>query len=236
MQQLTALESSLHNRSSRKGHGGSLQLLFRSCMHHLSRQSPCLFMLPLPHKHGDNHFMETLANVITSFPFIFIGLQAPRKELASKMYANSIVGVGVASSLYHTSRGEIRRVFRWGDYVMISTSALCLTRALRKRRTDQKTKEDGPNGLILASAVMLPFKPSLVTAIHMGLTEASFYHETSKKVKGGGRQLRRVHALSSILGCVLFVADGLLPNVPFIHAAWHLAAAVGVATYTKLLH
>ncbi|KAI5080876.1 hypothetical protein GOP47_0004059 [Adiantum capillus-veneris] len=236
MQDLKALQSSLHKRNSRENHGRSLQLLFRNCMHHLSRQTPCLFMLPLPHKHGDCHFMETLANVVTSFPFIFIGLQAPRKELASRMYANSIVGVGVASSLYHTSRGDIRRVFRWGDYVMISTSALCLTRALQKQKRDEQTKVNGPNGLILASAVMLPFKPSLVTAIHIGLTEASFYHQMSKKEKNGGGTLRRVHALSSILGCALFVADGLLPDVPFIHAAWHLAAAVGVATYTKLLH
>ncbi|KAH7307281.1 hypothetical protein KP509_22G052500 [Ceratopteris richardii] len=156
--------------------------------------------------------------------------------MANKMYADSIIGIGVASSLYHTSRGEIRRVFRWGDHVMISASTLCLTRALWKQRRKVSAKEIRPNGLIVASTLLLPFKPSVVTAVHIGLSEASFYREMSKKEKEGNKRLTRIHALSSILGPALFVVDGFLPEVPFIHAAWHLVAAISVATYTKLLH
>lgn len=44
-----------------------------------------------------------------------------------------------------------------------------------------------------------------------------------------------VHKMSSLLSGVLFVADDVFPRTPFIHAAWHLAAAVGVSTCNKLL-
>lgn len=107
---------------------------------------------------------------------------------------------------------------------MISASALCLTRAL---------KSDNQKALVLASALLIPFKPSLVTAIHTVLTEATFYQRVSQDP--GLRGVHALHAASSVVGCALFVADGMLPDTPFIHAAWHLAAAVGVATYSKLL-
>jgi len=72
----------------------------------------------------DKNVAETVANVVTSLPFIFLGLQTPRKTLNTALYANSLIGVGVASSLYHTSRGEIRKYMRWADYTMIATTTL----------------------------------------------------------------------------------------------------------------
>ncbi|XP_024521167.1 uncharacterized protein LOC9631882 isoform X2 [Selaginella moellendorffii] len=35
------------------------------------------------HKHDDHCFLETIANVVTSLPFIFVGLQAPRLAMNS---------------------------------------------------------------------------------------------------------------------------------------------------------
>lgn len=49
------------------------------------------------------------------------------------------------------------------------------------------------------------------------------------------RKAHTVHKISSLLGGALFVADDLLPQTPFLHAAWHLAAAVGLTTCNKLL-
>lgn len=51
-------------------------------------------------------------------------------------------------------------------------------------------------------------------------------------------KLRRAHALhtaSSLVGGALFVADDMFPDTPYIHAAWHLAAAVGIMTINKLI-
>ncbi|GMP59202.1 hypothetical protein CsSME_00022578 [Camellia sinensis var. sinensis] len=76
------------------------------------------------HLKGDKHLAETIANVITSLPFIVLGTQAPRKNLNCKIYANSLIGVGVASSLYHASRGKLKKYMRWADYTMIATTTM----------------------------------------------------------------------------------------------------------------
>lgn len=100
---------------------------------------------------GDKHGGETIANVVTSLPFIVLGLQTPRqdktpekrcffvlfflilnlirdqccrKNLKTAIYANSLVGVGIASGLYHSSKGEVRKFLRWADYTMIATTTL----------------------------------------------------------------------------------------------------------------
>jgi len=40
------------------------------------------------------------------------------------LYANSLIGVGVASSMYHSSRGRLRKFLRWVDYTMIATTTV----------------------------------------------------------------------------------------------------------------
>lgn len=49
------------------------------------------------------------------------------------------------------------------------------------------------------------------------------------------RMAHTVHKVSSLLGGVFFIADDVFPETPYLHAAWHLAAAVGVGTCNKLL-
>ncbi|KAL3697063.1 hypothetical protein R1sor_011139 [Riccia sorocarpa] len=173
---------------------------------------------------GDRNLLETVVNVVTSLPFVVVGLQTPRKKPAARMYGNSLIGVGMASCFYHVSRGEARKLFRFGDYAMIATAAVCLTSALR---------DDTPRALMLASAMFIPVQPMLVTVLHTGLMEATFLRraQTEPKLK----RAHSLHTLSSVVGSALFVADDLYPNTPYIHAAWHLAAALGVATCTKLL-
>lgn len=173
---------------------------------------------------GDHNLVETVANVVTSLPFIALGVHAPRKNLNSKLYANSLIGVGVASSLYHSSRGRIRKFLRWVDYAMIATATVCLSGALRSEH---------PKLLMAASAVCLPFQPLMVSVVHTGLMEVAFAQRALKDPEL--RMAHNVHKACSLLGGVLFVADDVFPDTPYIHAAWHLAAAVGVGTCNKLL-
>ncbi|XP_058079708.1 uncharacterized protein LOC131227894 isoform X3 [Magnolia sinica] len=135
---------------------------------------------------GDQNLAETIVNVLTSLPFVALGIQVPRKNMNNALYANSLIGVGVASSLYHCSRGDIRKYLRWADYTMIATAT------------------------VVAFAKRAFTKPEL-------------------------RMAHNLHKMSSILGGALFIADDLFPSTPYIHAAWHLAAAVGVGTCNKLL-
>ncbi|XP_011621183.1 uncharacterized protein LOC18421941 isoform X2 [Amborella trichopoda] len=173
---------------------------------------------------GDQSMQETIANVITSLPFIALGIQAPRKSLNTSLYANSLIGVGIASSLYHTSRGEIRKYLRWADYTMIATATVCLSRALRN---------ENPKLLMAASAFLLPFQPLMVSAVHTGMMELAFAKRALTKPEL--RVAHNLHTMSSLLGGALFIADDIFPETPYIHAAWHLAAAVGVGTCNKLL-
>lgn len=174
--------------------------------------------------HGDRHLTETIANVLTSLPFIALGIQAPRKNLNCKLYANSLIGVGVASSLYHASRGHIRKYLRWADYSMIAAASVCLSRALRN---------ENPKLLTAATALVLPVQPLMVSAVHTGMMEVAFAKRALEDPEL--RVAHNVHKISSILGGALFIADDVFPETPFLHAAWHLAAAVGVGTCNKLL-
>ena len=47
-----------------------------------------------------------------------------RKNLNCKLYAHSLIGVGVASSLYHASGGRLRKYLRWADYATIATATV----------------------------------------------------------------------------------------------------------------
>lgn len=173
---------------------------------------------------GDESLGETVANVLTSLPFIALGIQAPRKNLNCKLYANSLIGVGIASGLYHSSRGKLRKYLRWADYTMIATATVCLSRAIRN---------ENPKLLMAASAFFLPIQPLMVSALHTGMMEVAF----AKRALDDPdlRMVHNVHKMSSLLGGALFIADDVFPRTPFIHAAWHLAAAVGVGTCNKLL-
>ncbi|GAB2215737.1 hypothetical protein Droror1_Dr00020135 [Drosera rotundifolia] len=87
-------------------------------------RSACLTPIPCCLSSGDQSVLGRVANIITSLPFIALGINAPRKDLNCKLYANSFVGVGVASSLYHSSREILRRYLRWLDYTMIAATSL----------------------------------------------------------------------------------------------------------------
>ncbi|KAM7274517.1 hypothetical protein ACFE04_016383 [Oxalis oulophora] len=174
--------------------------------------------------HGDQTLMERIANVVTSMPFIALGLNAPRKNLNTKLYANSLIGVGVASSLYHSSRGKVRRYLRWADYTMIATATLCLSRAIRN---------ENPKFLMAASTLLLPIQPMMVSALHTGMMEVAFAKRALKDPEL--RMAHNVHKMSSLLGGAFFIADDVFPKTPYLHAAWHLAAAIGVGTCNKLL-
>lgn len=173
---------------------------------------------------GDRNLAERVVNVLTSLPFIFLGINAPRKNLNCKLYANSLIGVGVTSSLYHASRGKLRKYLRWADYTMIATATVCLSRALR---------DENPKLLMAASALCLPVQPLMVSAVHTGLMEVAFAKRAFQDPDL--RMAHNVHKMSSLLGGALFIADDIFPETPFLHAGWHLAAAVGVGTCNKLL-
>ncbi|KAL8463644.1 hypothetical protein ACS0TY_034337 [Phlomoides rotata] len=209
--------------SGASGIGSNRRLIVQKVWH---QRPDCLRPIRCCHNvSGDKSIAETIANVLTSLPFIALGLQAPRKNVNCRIYANSLIGVGVASSFYHASRGRLRKYLRWADYTMIATATVCLSRALRN---------ENPKLLMAASAFVLPIQPLMVSAVHTGMMEVVFAKRAFEDPDL--RMAHNVHKMSSLLGGALFIADDLLPQTPFLHAGWHLAAALGVGTCNKLLH
>ncbi|KAE8732065.1 hypothetical protein F3Y22_tig00002237pilonHSYRG00137 [Hibiscus syriacus] len=190
-------------------------------------------------RYGDHNLVETVANVLTSLPFIVLGIQTPRKNFNTTLYANSLIGVGVASTLYHSSRGKLRKYLR-------KSLLQCLSRAIRN---------ENPKLLMAASALLLPVQPLMVSAVHTGMMELlklGLRADTVGILKPpvdplqvafakravNDPELRKahdMHKMSSLLGAALFIADDMFPGTPFLHSAWHLAAAVGAGTCNKLL-
>ncbi|XP_012850483.1 PREDICTED: uncharacterized protein LOC105970219 [Erythranthe guttata] len=210
--------------SSGTGINRSLNIIFLLIRKVWHQRPACLRPIHCCHT-GDKNFAETVVNVLTSLPFIALGLHAPRKNLNCRIYANSLIGVGVASSFYHASRGKLRKYLRWADYTMIATTTVCLSRAIRS---------ENPKLLMAASAFFLPIQPLMVSAVHTGMMEVAFAKRAFQDPNL--RTAHNVHKVSSLLGGALFIADDFLPRTPFLHAGWHLAAALGVSTCNKLLH
>nr|XP_028951220.1 uncharacterized protein LOC103402583 isoform X2 [Malus domestica] len=148
-----------HSTCGSSAIGGNQQLFMQRVW---QQRPPCLKPIQGCCIQGDQSVAETVVNVLTSLPFIVLGIHSPRKNLSTKLYANSLIGVGVASSLYHSSRGKLRQYLRWADYTMIATTTVCLSRALRN---------ENPK-LLMASALCLPFQPLMVSAVHTGMMES----------------------------------------------------------------
>ncbi|KAG5532182.1 hypothetical protein RHGRI_026715 [Rhododendron griersonianum] len=184
---------------------------------HLAPQSP--FVLEEINQNGNINQPTCQNSALESSQRLIV-----RKNLNCKLYASSLIGVGIASSMYHASRGKLRRYLRWADYTMIATSTVFLSRALRN---------ENPKLLMAASALILPVQPLMVSALHTGMMEVVFAKRALEDPEL--RTAHNVHKMSSVLGGALFIADDVFPDTPFLHAAWHLAAAVGVGTCNKLL-
>ncbi|XP_058184356.1 uncharacterized protein LOC131301880 isoform X1 [Rhododendron vialii] len=184
---------------------------------HLAPQSP--FVLEEVNQNGNINQPTCQNSALGSSQHLIV-----QKNLNCKLYASSLIGVGIASSLYHASRGKLRRYLRWADYTMIATSTVFLSRALRN---------ENPKLLMAASALILPVQPLMVSALHTGMMEVAFAKRALEDPEL--RTAHNVHKMSSVLGGALFIADDVFPDTPFLHAAWHLAAAVGVGTCNKLL-
>lgn len=111
---------------------------------------------------------EQLVNVVTSLPFILIGLHGLRTRTcpAARHFAASFVAVGASAAAYHASGGgvaaRVRPLLRRADYYSICYSAAALRRAARIPL---------PRPLAVLAAAAAPFKPTAVTALNLTLVE-----------------------------------------------------------------
>ncbi|WZZ68675.1 hypothetical protein YC2023_080045 [Brassica napus] len=101
-----------------------------------------------------------------------------------KVYANSLIGVGIASSLYHSSREKLRKYLRWADYTMIASATV---------RGESKVL-DG----CISFGSTLP--ASLGSAVHTGMMEVVFAKRALKDPDL--KTAHNVHARSGTMWCL----------------------------------
>jgi hypothetical protein len=81
---------------------------------------------PLPQGPGccDHNGFERFANVLTSVPYVAVGIHAYRNRQteAGRLWGASIAGVGVASGVYHATSGRAKQWARKGDFWAIAYS------------------------------------------------------------------------------------------------------------------
>eukprot|EP00899_Mesostigma_viride_P011223 jgi/Mesvir1/20100/Mv13341-RA.1 len=140
---------------------------------------------------GDHCSREVVANVATSIPFLIVGATTPRIRKNAGTFCNSVMGVGLASSLYHMSRGKHRKPARWMDHVAIATSTACLTRALYPH---------SPATMVatIVSAAFLPFQPLAVASANTILLEVPV---TCTFQEGLWLFFRPLHMVKQVFSC-----------------------------------
>ena len=117
--------------------------------------------------------------------------------------------------MFVLSSGPIRNFFRRLDYTAVALSSVSLTVA--------RSHPSKPLFLGAISTVLSPFQPLVVAAFHVFGTEFAFFRRALEDPKL--RDTHCVHTLSGVLGFMAFYADDWFPQVPYLHAAWHLLSA-----------
>ena len=191
---------------------------------------------------------ERLANVATSAPFFLLAHRVLTRgdSVQTRQYGLSLLGVGAAAVAYHASSGPTRPHFRQLDYTAIAASSVLLLRALRTGNAGAGMGASAPAGvaksgnnvlatlLQVASITSVPLHPLASAGAHGAACEAVFFG----RARAGGVSLRRDyarHVALSVVASALFVGEEIVPEVPFIHAIWHVGAAVALAGFEAAL-
>lgn len=174
----------------------------------------------------DCNGLERLMNIVTSLPFMFVGMGTVRRRRTSagKVFGASLIGVGAASMTFHCAQGRFRTFARKLDYWTIAVSSALMSRALYPQISPLVW------GLSLGLTPFLPFATSSLNTCAM---EFDFLRRANQNTKL--KPAQQLHAVSSACGMGLFCMEEGMPQVPCTHSLWHCAAAVSVATTNGLL-
>ena len=164
----------------------------------------------------------------------------PRKM---KRFGWAMLGVGAAAVAYHVSpreRRATRAALRRMDFTSIALASTVASDAYGCRL---------PAAVKVASVAVAPRFPLLVSGVHCAASEVAFFRAARgerKNEKGGGcgdawkgsEACKRAHAahLGAVLGAAFFfMAEEAWPEVPLLHATWHLFGAAAISTGNRVV-
>ncbi|KXZ56582.1 hypothetical protein GPECTOR_1g523 [Gonium pectorale] len=174
----------------------------------------------------DHNVCERCCNIATSAPYVVCGCHALRNRTtaAGKTWGASIVGVGIASAVFHGSSGSFREWGRRADFWTIAGASNLMTRALFP---------GVPAAVTAAGILATPFKPFLVSFVNSTAMELKFLAAARRNPKLRGAQ--RLHAACCLLGLGAFALEDYMPQLPLVHSVWHLLSSGAVATINHLM-
>jgi len=179
---------------------------------------------------NDDSWDQRALNVVTSLPFLFLGAHMLQVHASpqGKMYAKSMIGVGVSATLYHASQGSFRRLTRKLDYYTISFAASRMIRSLWPENNSLKH-------ILRSSMVAVPFKPFLLSTACTLAMQAEFVHQGMKYEAVRPHLLG--HGLASAAGACAFALEDTLADAGFkhTHSLWHCLSAYSVYTTSRLI-
>lgn len=184
-----------------------------------------------PQGEGNNDatLSERVFNVVTSVPFVLVGLHSLRSPgAARRRFGASFIGTGVIAALYHATSGGARKVLRKLDYYSIAFTSGVLRSA---------TGAHVPMAINALAALVTPLKPTLVTAANLAIIEARYL--TSALKHAHLRQIFGVHLGMAATGVGCFLLEDLLVMEmgapPVFHSLWHTLSALSLGLIGPLL-
>jgi len=175
----------------------------------------------------DIHGMpDQVLNVVTSLPYIGVGVWSARKRRfeSGRLWGASVAGVGVASCIFHSTHGSWRTAGRRLDMWCIAACTSFLSRAVFPDRV--------PTLLTAASLALTPFYPKQIMGANTLAMEVAYLRRAREDPSMRRPQL--AHSLCAVAGLAAFAAEDLRP-LPFIHSLWHAFSVAATFSTNYLL-
>ncbi len=181
---------------------------------------------------NDSTKTQRALNILTSLPICLLGLDLRGKVRTAegRSYANSVIVVGLAATLYHASWGRVRRTTRKLDYYAISYSSAKLLRALWPGEAAKRAEH--------VMHCVTPFRPFWISTVGATAMQAEFVRLAAKHESL--RPALRRHLGAAVASGLAFASEDIFAeNSGFVgkhmHSLWHLASTYGLWTIGELV-
>jgi len=194
--------------------------------------NPCSYLSIILSGPGSNdrNRLERVLNILTCVPFFIVGWHF-RRTAHIKGFGRAIMAVGVVASLYHSSSGRLRLIFRKADYWSIASSAMLL-----------RAEVIGglPTTATVVMAALIPVKPTLVTALNFLAVEVQCANMVTLSLWAGeGLHYHwLLHVVTALSAAASFGLEDIFSGTmmePIAHGMWHCLAAAGIVTTAPML-
>jgi len=187
-------------------------------------------MQPQGDTHNDDTTGQRIMNIATSLPFFAIGANMLRRYRTpeGREYGYSMLAIGTAATLYHSSSGKLRRIARKLDYWTIAASSTCMMKALFPEKPWIRRS-------LSASLIAVPFKPFVISTANTVAMQAEFARQAVEH-----KHMRphfTCHAAAALTGVATFAVEEMLleRGICHVHALWHLLSAAAVTSTATLV-